>query len=149
MALNFSLTAVRERLGKDKYDLITTAPHSRGTENEKWHAVSDHLIWMTMAVDLGEISESNLDEWEFRLGLLQRINGADLGMKGNPRIYITREDLENHIGLSTNVADLTRNQWLTRKIGKKDISLKSNKDRISAFQTIENAYIESTSKESA
>ena len=145
MALNFNLEDVRKRLGEDKWNLITTNPHTRGTANEKWHTITDMLIWMTMAVDLGEITEDNLDEWEFRYGLLQGVNGPDFGIKGVD-FYLTREDLENHIGLSTNVGTISRTRWLTEKIAKKDLKLKTNPDGKSGFQIIEDAYEEEKAK---
>jgi hypothetical protein len=64
-----------------------------------------------MAVDLGGISEKDLGEWEFRLAFLDEI-----GVPASTRPF-TRSELEAHVGLTTNVIDLSRAKWL-RKVTK-------------------------------
>ena len=115
MSLNFDLSAVKTRLG-DRWDEITTSPETRHLPDgpQKWHPVTDTLIGMTMAVDLGKIAEENVDEWCFRVGLINRITGR-ANLSGSLGEYtLTRKDIENHIGMHTNVTTRTRSAWLTR-----------------------------------
>jgi hypothetical protein len=68
--------------------------------------LTNALIWTTMAVDLGTITEANIDEWIRRCRALEA-NDAPILRKWNGNTYeplpITREMLESHIGLRTNV----------------------------------------------
>lgn len=118
MSLNFDLTAVKQRLG-DRWDEITTSPDTLGAPEgeQRWHAVTDFLICTSMAVDLGEISEKNVDEWCFRLGLLRLTTAGDF--KGDVRgglgdFKLNRNDIVNHVGMRTNVTTKTRANWLAR-----------------------------------
>lgn len=115
MALNFDLSAVKTRLG-DRWDELTTSPDTRGKPEgeQKWHPVTDTLIWMSMAVDLGTITEANLDEWNFRVGLLRKCSGRPHMTGGVGDFDIQRQDLVNHIGMVTNVTTKKRSQWLAR-----------------------------------
>lgn len=58
------------------------------------------LIWNTMTVGLGEVTEKNLDEWMYRLCIMDRVYPREM--------KITRQDLVNHIGLRTNASTFTR-----------------------------------------
>lgn len=115
MSLNYDLTAVKTRLG-DRYEEITTSPETRHLpeDQQKWHPVTDTLIWMSMAVDLRNITEANVDEWCFRVGLINRITGSAnlVGQLG--AYFLTRKDIENHIGMFTNVTTHSRVEWLKR-----------------------------------
>ena len=125
MSLNFDLTAVAERLG-DRYDLITTSPETRGKpdDEQKWHPVTDRLIWLTMAVDLGVITEANLDEWCFRVALIEKLDGPTFTFMDGRKVSMTRKDIENHIGLRTNVSDKKRAAWVARIVAGADDRLK-------------------------
>ncbi len=52
----------------------TDAMYAKTRGEEYLHPVTDALIWATMNIGLGEISEENLDEWERRLVLAYSIN---------------------------------------------------------------------------
>ncbi len=111
MSLNFDLTACKTRLGDAEYERITTDPFRPG----KWHPVSNALIWMTMAVGIGKIDETTIDEFCYRMRILQKIDGAELQYNDDTVIEITRKDVENHIGLRTNVFPMeTRAKWIGR-----------------------------------
>ena len=88
--------------------------------------ITDLLISLTMSLDLGEIKEKNIEEWQFRIWVTEQLQGspilvsrwnAEQGIWEDSQITVS--DLRNHIGLSTNVADKTRNQWIT-KVFKRD-----------------------------
>jgi hypothetical protein len=113
MSLNFDFANMIERVGREEYDRITTSPSTRGKESQKWHPVTDALIWATMHVDLGSITEKNVDEWTWRISLYQRLRGPYMKQKDGA-FRITRKDIENHIGMITNVTDKTRRQWIAK-----------------------------------
>jgi hypothetical protein len=96
MALNWDMTKV--------YD--TEALHESDYE---W-AISEVIIFGSMGVDLGSITEENLDEWTYRITLYQKLNGALLRIDGKP-FYVTRAHLERRIGLKVNVCNMTRAKW--------------------------------------
>lgn len=133
MSLNFDLSAVKTRLG-DRWDEVTTSPDTRHLPEgeQKWHPVTDTLIWMTMAIDLGKITEENVDEWCFRVGLINRIAGRP-NLRGSLGDYtLTRKDIENHIGMHTNVTSSKRSTWLARIF--KPGSVDSNKVSLTATE---------------
>lgn len=73
------------------------------------------LIWATMSVDLGSITEANIEEWFLRMTFVERLFGT-FGTNGDGTPWrITPEVLRRHIGLSTNVTTHTRAKWLKRQ----------------------------------
>jgi hypothetical protein len=71
---------------------------------------TNDLIWATMAVNLGEITEENAAEFHRRLDLWS----AALGI---PKYEISLEDVRAHVGLKTNVGDKTLRAWMARVAG--------------------------------
>ena len=72
-------------------------------------SLTNNLIWLTVAVGLCKITPENIDEWQFRLAVLNRLDQR-------PEMYeaLTREVLEAHLGLATNVFPvLTRKKWIS------------------------------------
>jgi hypothetical protein len=113
MSLDFDFKDMIERVGREEFDRITTSPQTRGQENMQWHPVTDCLIWATMPLDLGEITEKNVDEWTWRMSLYQRLRGPYLKSKDGA-FRITRKDIEQHIGMVTNVITEPRSKWLKK-----------------------------------
>lgn len=72
--------------------------------------VLEGLIWACLSVDLPGITRKNLEEWVFRLAYMRHIGHA---IFRNPDLE-TAEGLEPFVGLSTNVAPLTRARWLRK-----------------------------------
>lgn len=103
MSLNWSVAKVKD------WETITKSPWDK----EKINPVTEALIWKTMAVDLGEISERNVDEFWFRVRLLQMLDGPELQYEDGG-VYLTKEDIVAHIGLVSNVIDLPRTKWLNK-----------------------------------
>jgi hypothetical protein len=104
MSLDFSVEAVAN------HAVVTTDPFN----SNEWHPVTRAIVWLSMAVDLGSITEKNLDEFSERAFLWQKLHGASLMEDDNGKakpLYITKEDLRLHIGLRTNVADRTRAEF--------------------------------------
>ena len=99
MSLNYNLSKIA-----NFETACLTKPDAEG--NRQLRSVTNHLIWATMIIDLGEIKATNIDEWMFRLQAIGRAYQDDAHLK------ITRQMLEQHIGLSTNVANKTRAAFL-------------------------------------
>lgn len=160
MSLNFDLSKVKERLG-DRWNEITTSPDTLNEPegSQKWHAVTDFLIWSTMALDLNRITEENVDEWCFRLGLLNVVTkhyrpDSFNVIGGIGGFNLNRVDIENHIGLSTNVTGRSRKEWLNRifAAGSSDsnrVSLIRPGDMLSAAEQVNAAYAAYVAKEAA
>ncbi len=94
MALNYNL------------DKITNSGSVCFRENGTMAVDTYHLIWATMAVDLGKITKENVKEWMVRLSMLSIVD-SECGTWST----ITEEILTLHIGLSTNVSSTTRAQF--------------------------------------
>ena len=100
MSLNWNLSKIAD------YRTVCLREVEPGVDELRTN--THNLIWMTMAVGMGTITPKNLDEWQFRLAVLNRLDDQ-------PEMYaaLTREVLEAHIGLQTNVWPAqTRKQWL-------------------------------------
>lgn len=93
MSLNWNLSKIK--------DCGTVCMHEQNGEREL-RPITSNLIWLTMAVGMGTITDKNIDEWQFRLAVLSRIDDQ-------PEMYgaLTREVLEAHKGLETNVFPAT------------------------------------------
>lgn len=89
MSLNFGLTKIKD-FEKVCYD------------GEKINPRTEALIFLTMAIRLGEISPKTKNEFIRRMHVFQDINGSILQGSDGP-IPLTEEDVERHCGLHTNV----------------------------------------------
>lgn len=70
----------------------------------------DAIIWLTMAVDIGDITEKNWREFAYRLKVYQDLFGAYWTVNGKPE-RVTAEHVKKMIGLSTNVTNRSRSLW--------------------------------------
>lgn len=129
MSLNFDLTAIPEAnrtviADHDKRNPFWTEGSKPEHEFEYrkgdtlMSPVTNALIWGTMFVDMGQITEENYEEFFARTALQEKLSGAYLQEsdgEGNhkPR-YITLKDVRDHIGLRTNVSFVKRPQWIKR-----------------------------------
>ncbi len=87
---------------KKRFDLLT--------KQEK--EFSDVYIWGCMFVGLGNITEKNAEEWQWRYEYMVKLNGAHFTIDGKPYIP-TIEDVKKRIGLHTNCfPNKTRNQFI-------------------------------------
>lgn len=78
--------------------------------------ITDSLIFATMAVEMGEITEANAGEFYARVSLWTKYVGPFFrDGKGEP-ILIAGSDVVEHIGLSVNVITKTRHQWFARMV---------------------------------
>lgn len=91
-----------------------------------WHAdeadetekvVTESMIWATIAVDMGEITEANAEEFARRLNSYQELRGAfmqryvDGEMQERP---LTLEDVRNRVGLKTNVTTTSKRAFTAK-----------------------------------
>jgi hypothetical protein len=86
----------------------------------KMSPVTHALIFITMSVDIGRITEKNYLEFYTRAKFAAALFGSSL-MKadehgGYKERGITIEDVRAHIGLHTNVADKTRAYFVKRQV---------------------------------
>jgi len=64
--------------------------------------VTEALIWSTVGIGIGEITDKNHEEFYERLQLQQKVYGPLLQVEGGP-FDITLDMIRDHIGLKTNV----------------------------------------------
>lgn len=115
MALTWNLSNIenfRERCFEVWDDTLQTGALS---------PVTDALIWMTMATGIGEITPKTADEFTARCEVWERLHGAYLKRWDDGQIVdhrITRQMVDYHIGLTTNVFPMeTRARWMKRIVG--------------------------------
>lgn len=105
MSLNYNYEKVPEQ--------FTTNPY-----NDLQHPVTYYLIWMSMSGGYGSITKSNVDEVYRRIALIQKLDGPAV-MFQDDGIYITRQDIVNHIGLWTNASTKTPaefDKWFVKRM---------------------------------
>ena len=68
---------------------------------EKEWPITNAMIWATIAIDMGEITEKNYKKFYERLVVNQQLNGAYLTANGEA-YWMTLEDVKKRIGLYTN-----------------------------------------------
>lgn len=72
----------------------------------RMNTVTETLIFMTMAVHMGSITETNADEFYARLKLIEQLDGPFMWKTEDGKkvdVYFTPEDVQAHIGLACNV----------------------------------------------
>ena len=101
MSLDYDLTRIANRAEN-------FPPDEDGKMSDTLHV----LIWNTLSIGLGEITERNVDEVWYRTDAWQRLVGSGWNMidsEGNSSEFrLTREDIVNAVGLHTNVSPMTR-----------------------------------------
>jgi hypothetical protein len=80
--------------------------------SHKLNPVTEVLIFATMAVGINEITKENSDEFYARLNFVEKIDGPSLIKNGEPA-NISFEDVNSHIGLTTNASEITRSKFLS------------------------------------
>ena len=136
MALNWNLSDI-----KDSKDMcwVQGEDGDKDDKNYYLHPVTNSLIWATLIIGMGSITEKNHKEFHLRSLDLQKADGYQpLTENGEPRTF-TYEEVKAHIGLKTNVTfigqakwrhmvyERVRNNWSTVKQNKsiKDATTKS------------------------
>lgn len=110
MSLNWNLEGIQDhqtvcfetdKKDKDGEPLFSLSP------------VTEAIIWATMSVDIGKITEENAAEFHARESFYETLYGKPL-YKDGEAVGISYEDVKRHVGLVVNVATLTRAKWLTK-----------------------------------
>ena len=86
-------------------------------ENGAIRPLTQALIFATMAVDIGVINDKTLDKFATRLRAWELLHGTMLHERGP----ITRDEIESHIGLSTNVSPQGTDAKFLAKLGREFI----------------------------
>lgn len=108
MSLNWSIENVKDH--KSVCWLPTDETDEDGKPLFKLNPVTEAIIFSTMGVGIGRITEDNAGEFYARLFVTERVHGAMLVKQGEPQ-YLTDEDVRAHIGLTCNVAYESREAW--------------------------------------
>ena len=117
MSLNWSTQNVR--YFKDNPDDLWVK-YSKGTpdEYEDVNAETKSLIFGSMALGLGSIKYSNINKWWARWKIYEKYDSFYLYSKvvdnKIEEVYLTKDVLLKHVGLSMNVSDETDTNWATR-----------------------------------
>ena len=133
MSLDYDTTAIKNRPE-------VFPPDEQGKMNDTLHV----LIWNALAIDVGAITENNVDEVWWRTDFWQKVIGPQFRTYVAPPPYkvvvnsdgsgnleptteadgtwepffLTREDIVNAIGLATNVSTSTRHQFVKKVTGR-------------------------------
>jgi hypothetical protein len=81
--------------------------------------LTELLIFTTISAGLGEITEKNVEEFYARMVVIHKLHDIGIVEDGIERM-ITPEEVRNHIGLTTNVGNETRAQWVRRNFTAKN-----------------------------
>lgn len=93
MALTWKLTSITD------YESVCWLPEYEGSTYKTLNPVTEYLIFSTMSVGMGEITEANWEEFYAREVLQWHVYG---GLK------VTPEQVRQHIGLKTNASPITK-----------------------------------------
>jgi len=102
MALTFRLTSIK--------DHKTVCHDEDGLKTE-----TRALIWSSISVGFSRLTDSNLEDWLFRLNLLFDSDVQFLTEDGDP-VKVERAMLEDHVGLRTNAAPLSKTKFLSHVV---------------------------------
>jgi hypothetical protein len=86
-------------------------PGPDGEIGEYLSPVTESIIWSTIVVNIGSITEKNWEKFYERLNFYEKLFNP-LSHKDGVGVFITAEQVKQHIGLWTNVMDKTDAQWL-------------------------------------
>ncbi len=126
MALHWNIGDVKD------HETLCLEDHEDGDGSKKLTDATYSLVWATIPVGLGAITEKNWREFWVRLRFVEHLGNAyrfrfvDDGEGGKRRqdIYFTPEEVHAHIGLRTNASPMSKTaflknrwDWLEREMG--------------------------------
>jgi hypothetical protein len=95
------------------YDLSKVKSYKRLlTEQGKLKEPYSTIILLTMQVGMRHITVDNYRKFYNRLHLIETLNGCFFFTNSRKPVFITREQVERMIGLSTNASDLTAAKFI-------------------------------------
>lgn len=116
MSLNWNVEDVKDYETVCFYKATVADPnHGIEVGDRCMNGVTSALIWLSLATMIGHIREDNAAEVYARIKLIEKLDGAMM-RKGGEDYFLTREDVQAHIGLSTNASfkDEPRSKFLKR-----------------------------------
>ena len=99
MSLDWNLTKINNNTE------VCWEKNEDGTD--KLNPVTESLIWLTMGIGMGSITEDNESDFYCRIAVYEKLFGTMLSYWKDSKkvsVPITPEDIHNHIGLTTNVS---------------------------------------------
>jgi len=105
MALHWNLTDIK--------NLKDVCWVNEGDERSL-NPITEAIIWSTIVVQIGKITEKNVDEWVWRLYYTSKLGRGKLIPDTDRYRNPTRDELMLHIGLSTNVSTISRREFCSR-----------------------------------
>jgi len=82
--------------------------------NEEESGIRNALIWGTVALCLGSITEENVDEWVFRLMHQKRLGLDHMWIDDDVKPPEVEGWVRRWIGMVTNAKTLPRKEWLSQ-----------------------------------
>jgi hypothetical protein len=73
-------------------------------------STTNSLIWNTMRVGINKITDKNFEKFYIRLAIIERTFGTLL-QKDGQAIYTTLKDVKDHIGMYTNVDNMSDSEF--------------------------------------
>ena len=101
MSLNYKLDKIKG------YKEICWIPNTQG-EGVLMNPITHNLIFSTISVGMGVITDENFEEFYFRLNICERLYDTPKDQR------LSMQDVLDHVGLSTNVSFETRPKWIKR-----------------------------------
>ena len=115
MSLNYDLGEIKN------FEDLCWLPDEVGEDGKKTFSlnpVTRALTFHSSSIGMGEITKKNWKEFFIRVAAYEAVEGVSLHKTGAsyPAIPrpITKEDVVNHIGLATNVSDISANEFHKR-----------------------------------
>lgn len=123
MSLNWNLTNVKNN--NELCFVETGEVKEDGSPVKRMNPVTETIIFMTMTVDIGLITEKNYKEFFRRAFAYQSMFGG-LIWQNDLKEYrlVSLKEIREHVGLRTNVLDLSPPTWNRRFM--KMVELESN-----------------------
>jgi len=116
MSLNWSTEEVK--FFKDNPDKLWVTWQENGKEVSDVNAETKSLIFGSISVGIGNITETNCSEWYARWKMYERFDDFFLYSKfdgvNTSRVYLSPEVITKHINLSTNVGYESSTNWIKR-----------------------------------
>lgn len=109
MSLNFSFKKCVEDGRITEADLTYT----NSTGEDEWTAEANSIVFQMMFIGMHDITEDNAPEVWRRVDLNQRLYGH-LWLRGGEPVFLTKADIKRFIGLTTNVAEESKQKFNNR-----------------------------------
>ena len=118
MSLNFNFEEIKNY--KELCWVESGETNDAGEQLMKVAGVTDAIVWATIAIGMGSITEKNYVEFATRMVMWQGVVGtllycAEADDEGNTFLSpktVELEDVVAHIGLKTNASKKTRTQFM-------------------------------------